>query len=118
MYRLVYRFPLCGGCTKLFTICICELNYSMRNSSRIRPDGTCQLATTRYDWSMSDTFEDALRRLIKASGMTPYELAKSANVAQSVLSRFLSGERGLNSATIGRLMDVLGLEIRAKRKRG
>lgn len=67
---------------------------------------------------MSESFEDALRRFIKASGMTPYQLARDAKVAQSMLSRFLSGERGLNSATVGRLMDVLGLEIRAKRKRG
>jgi len=48
--------------------------------------------------------------------MTSYQLARDADVAQSVLSRFLRGERGLTSATIGRLMDALGLEVKCKRK--
>jgi len=65
---------------------------------------------------MSESFEDALRRLIKASGMTPYQLARDADVAQSMLSRFLRGERGLSSATISRLMDVLRLEIKPKKQ--
>ena len=67
---------------------------------------------------MGKNFEDSLRQFITQSDMTPYEIGNAANVAQSQLSRFLRGERGLSSATVGRLMDVLGLEIKSKRKRG
>ena len=59
----------------------------------------------------------AIRAAVKASEQTPYAIAKSAGVARSQLSRLLSGERGLNSETIERLADFLGLEIVIRPKR-
>ncbi len=58
----------------------------------------------------------AIAAAVKASGQTPYAIAKGADVARSQLSRLLSGERGLNTDTIERLADHLGLEITIKPK--
>ncbi len=54
---------------------------------------------------------EALRAAVKASGQTPYSIAKGADINRSQLSRLLSGERGLNSETMERLAEYLGLEI-------
>ena len=53
---------------------------------------------------------------MKASDQTPSAIAKGAGVARSQLSRLLSGERGLNTDTIERLADYLGLQITIERK--
>lgn len=65
---------------------------------------------------------DAIRKAVNASGETPYAIAKGAGVNRSQLSRLLSGERGLNSETIEKLADYLGLRItiepKAKTRKG
>ena len=63
---------------------------------------------------------DRLRRIIDGCGQTRYAIAKSTGIAESTLSRFMSGERGLPMKTLDRLADYLGLEIvvRTKRKKG
>lgn len=48
---------------------------------------------------------------MKANEQAPGAIAKGAGVARSQLSRLLSGERGLNTDTIERLADYLGLKI-------
>lgn len=53
----------------------------------------------------------AIAAAVKASDETPYAIAKGAGVARSQLSRLMSGERGLNTDTIERLADYLGLRI-------
>jgi len=53
----------------------------------------------------------AIAAAVKASDQTPYAIAKGAGVARSQLSRLLSGERGLNTDTIEKLADYLGLRI-------
>jgi transcriptional regulator with XRE-family HTH domain len=53
----------------------------------------------------------AITAAIKTSDQTPGAIAKGAGVARSQLSRLMSGERGLNSETIERLADYLGLRI-------
>ncbi len=53
----------------------------------------------------------AIAAAVKASDQTPYAIAKGASVARSQLSRLLSGERGMNTDTIERLADYLGLRI-------
>ena len=58
-----------------------------------------------------NTLSDTLRDAIKSSGMTCYVLANKAGLSQSVLSRFLSGERDISLGTAGKLADVLGLEL-------
>lgn len=60
---------------------------------------------------------EQIRRIIKASGMTRYEIAKRAGIEQSALSRFMSGERGLSTATLDRLGELLDLEVVGGRRR-
>ena len=60
----------------------------------------------------------AIVAAVKASDQTPGAIAKGAGVARSQLSRLLSGERGLDTDTIERLADYLGLEITIAPKRG
>ncbi len=59
----------------------------------------------------------AIQAAVKASERTPYAIAKGAGVARSQLSRLLSGERGLNSETIEKLAEHLGLDIVVRPKR-
>ena len=66
---------------------------------------------------MGELFSESLRRAIRESGMTRYAISVRTGIAQSTLSRFMKGERGLSLTAIDRLMDALGLEVRP-RKRG
>lgn len=60
-----------------------------------------------------------LAELIRTSGRTPAALAADAGIAPSMLSRFLSGERGLASWTIDRLATALGgVRLEAIRRPG
>jgi hypothetical protein len=63
-----------------------------------------------------EKFTDQLRRAILDSGRTRYAIGRESGVAESVLSRFVRGERGLSSESIDVLMEYLGLEIRPQRK--
>lgn len=54
---------------------------------------------------------DAIATAVRERDETPYAIAKGAGVARSQLSRLLSGERGLNTDTIERLAEYLGLRI-------
>jgi DNA-binding phage protein len=63
----------------------------------------------------------ALRKAIKASGMTHYALAKEAGVQASQLDRFMMPandprHRDLRLGTASRIAAVLGLELRACEK--
>jgi len=60
----------------------------------------------------------AIAAAVKASGETPYAIAKGAGVNRSQLSRLLSGERGLSVDAIERLAEHLRLEIVIRPKRG
>lgn len=53
----------------------------------------------------------AIVAAIKASNETPGAIAKGSGVARSQLSRLLSGERGLNTETVEKLAEYLGLQI-------
>jgi transcriptional regulator with XRE-family HTH domain len=53
-----------------------------------------------------------LRRAIKRSGETQYAISKATGVDQSVLSRFLRGERTISLKTAAGLCKHLGLELR------
>jgi predicted transcriptional regulator len=66
---------------------------------------------------MAENFGDQLRRAVNECGMTRYQLSQKTGIPQSVLSRFIHGERGLAMDSISKLVDVLGLELRACRKR-
>jgi hypothetical protein len=54
------------------------------------------------------TPSDQLADLIRHSGRPPAAIAAAAGVAPSVLSRFLTGSRGIHSDTFDRLALALG----------
>jgi plasmid maintenance system antidote protein VapI len=60
------------------------------------------------------TIADQLRQAIQASGQSQYALAKAVGVHQSVISRFLAGQRDVTLATAAKLAEHLGLELRPK----
>jgi hypothetical protein len=53
----------------------------------------------------------SLREAIRDSGVSPYQIARHAQLSQIVVYRFLSGERDIRLATADRLAEVLGLEL-------
>lgn len=54
---------------------------------------------------------DKLRQAIIASGESRYRIANDAGIAESQLSRLMSGERGISVETAERLAAHLGLKI-------
>ena len=60
---------------------------------------------------------DAIRGAIEASGKTRYRIAHESGVAESALSRLMSGERGLSIDAMERLAEYLELEITIRPKR-
>ncbi len=62
---------------------------------------------------------EGIRDAIDASGKTRYRIARESGIAESVLSRLMSGERGLSIDALETLADYLGLEIvmRPKQRR-
>jgi transcriptional regulator with XRE-family HTH domain len=57
------------------------------------------------------TFSDQIRDAIEASGVTRYALAKQAGIAESALSRFMSGKQSMSLATLDRIAETLGLQV-------
>jgi transcriptional regulator with XRE-family HTH domain len=56
----------------------------------------------------------ALRKAIDVageSGVSRYRISKDTGVEQSALSRFMSGERGLDLVSVEKLAEYLGLEL-------
>ena len=62
------------------------------------------------------SISEQLRDAIEASGETRYRISQETGISQSMLSRFVSGERGLTSTAIDTLGEYLDLEL-TKRKR-
>jgi ribosome-binding protein aMBF1 (putative translation factor) len=60
-----------------------------------------------------NSLSEALRKAIRSSGKSVYQLAKAADVSQIVVSRFLSGQRDIRMETADRLAGVLGLKVTA-----
>lgn len=58
----------------------------------------------------------ALRTAFNASGMSRFELSRRCGVSYSVIHRFIAEERDLTLRTASRLSNVLGLELKPKRK--
>jgi hypothetical protein len=56
----------------------------------------------------------ALKKAMKKSPKTSYQIAKDAGVSQIMVSRFLSGKRDIRLATADRLAHVLGLKLVAR----
>jgi plasmid maintenance system antidote protein VapI len=55
---------------------------------------------------------ESLRKAIAKDGRPIRRIAKSANVAASVITRFINRERGLTGRSLDRICGELGLELR------
>ncbi|HMF13072.1 MAG TPA: helix-turn-helix domain-containing protein [Gemmataceae bacterium] len=62
--------------------------------------------------SSRESLVEVLRREILGAGKSVFAVAKEARVSQPILSRFLSGKRGITLQTAERLCRTLGLELR------
>ena len=67
--------------------------------------------------SMKTPIADTLRNVIKARRLTGYGVAKDADVAPSVVNKFLRGERGLTLDSFERICSALGLTLTEDRRR-
>ena len=63
---------------------------------------------------------DEIREAVNASGMSRYAIAKALGIAESTMSRFMSGKGGLSMEFIDRLADLLGIHVvvRPTKKQG
>lgn len=52
-----------------------------------------------------------LRDVIRSRGLTPYAVAKLANIDPGMVARFVSGERDLRLGTVDRIATALGLRL-------
>lgn len=57
------------------------------------------------------TIVEKLRAAIRDSGETEYGIGKAAGVSQSVINRFVNGERGIALETAARLCSYLKLTL-------
>src|ERR1700694_4541127 len=61
--------------------------------------------------SATGRLSQALREALRASNKSMYQIAQDACVSQIVVSRFLSGERDIRTATADKLAEALGLKL-------
>jgi transcriptional regulator with XRE-family HTH domain len=59
---------------------------------------------------------DQLRQAIERSGKSRYRISQESGVSQSVLSRLVSGERGISTTTVDALLAALELKVVLKPK--
>ncbi len=59
---------------------------------------------------------DQVRKAIEDSGETRYQIAKNADLDDTTLCRFMSGERGLSMKVLDALAEYLELSIVSNRK--
>jgi transcriptional regulator with XRE-family HTH domain len=58
---------------------------------------------------------DQLRRAMRDSGESEYAIAKASGVSQSVVNRFVSGERGISLETAAKLCAYLRVDLVQRR---
>ena len=61
---------------------------------------------------MAKSIVDQLRRALRNSGQTEYAIAKGSGVSQSIVNRFVSGERGISLETAAKIAAYLKLNLR------
>jgi plasmid maintenance system antidote protein VapI len=59
-----------------------------------------------------ETLTTQIKRLIDASGLSIYKLAKESGIPQPVLQRFVSGERDIKLSTADKLAVYFRLTLR------
>jgi hypothetical protein len=57
------------------------------------------------------TVSDTLREAIRNASVTRYRIACDTGIAESALSRFVSGERSLDLTSVDKLCEYLGLVL-------
>src|SRR5436309_727584 len=62
-------------------------------------------------------FEQQVRAAVEFSGWSYADLSKEAGVAASQIGRFMSGERGLSSEAMGKLLDSIGCTLSTPTKK-
>ena len=60
---------------------------------------------------------EQIRRAVDDCGQTRAAIGQAADIDESTLSRFMSGERGLSMKTLDRLADYLDLNITLGKRR-
>jgi plasmid maintenance system antidote protein VapI len=63
------------------------------------------------------TFSDELRQAVDDCGLSRYRLCKELDIAESTLSRFMSGERGLTMKCLDRLAALLDLHVTVEQQK-
>jgi len=58
---------------------------------------------------------EQLQQAIKRSGETQYAIAQATGISQSVLNRFINGERGISLDTAAKLCQYLDLDLAPRR---
>lgn len=59
---------------------------------------------------------DQVRRAVRKCPLSQYRIAKELNVAESTISRFMTGNGGLSMEVLDHLADLIGLQITTKGK--
>jgi transcriptional regulator with XRE-family HTH domain len=59
---------------------------------------------------------DQIRAAVDTSGKSRYRIAKELSVAESTLSRFMSGQGGLSMDNLDALADLLGLKLASSKR--
>jgi transcriptional regulator with XRE-family HTH domain len=60
---------------------------------------------------------DQIRRAVDASGLSRYRISKELGVAESTMSRFMSGQGGLSMDHLDALADLLDLNLKTGKRR-
>jgi transcriptional regulator with XRE-family HTH domain len=63
------------------------------------------------------SLSDQIRQAVEASGMSRYRICKTLRVAESTMSRFMTGKGGLSMEVLDALADLLKLNITTARRR-
>lgn len=66
---------------------------------------------------MTISLSESLRKAIEESGYSNYALSHLTGVSQSVLNRFVSGERDITLGTASKIAVVIGAELKTKAAR-
>ena len=60
---------------------------------------------------------DQIRRAVEASGLSRYRISKDLGIAESTMSRFMSGKGGLSMDNLDALADLLDLNVTTGKRR-
>lgn len=64
------------------------------------------------------TLGEQLRKAIETCGRSRYRVCKDVGISQTLMSRFMGGERGLSLDVVERLCEYLNLELRKSKRKG